>query len=174
MADRTVETTAEEVPEIPEILEKVLLFALDEAKEKMEQGSDVVPFTALVVKENLFIESHPGDSAEECFGYARHTVEGARGAEAYALCYDGYVEIDDGTKDALIAEGGVPGEDEGYAVGYLYSVNDEGEATFEEEPAYIGEAPNFMSGLKEADQYDEDEIDEKYLDDEEDLEGETE
>ena len=137
MADRTVETTAEEVPEIPEILEKVLLFALDEAKEKMEQGSDVVPFTALVVKENLFIESHPGDSAEECFGYARHTVEGARGAEAYALCYDGYVEIDDGTKDALIAEGGVPGEDEGYAVGYLYSVNDEGEATFEEEPAYI-------------------------------------
>ena len=37
MADRTVETTAEEVPEIPEILEKVLLFALDEAKEKMEQ-----------------------------------------------------------------------------------------------------------------------------------------
>ena len=148
MADRTVETTAEEVPEIPEILEKVLLFALDEAKEKMEQGSDVVPFTALVVKENLFIESHPGDSAEECFGYARHTVEGARGAEAYALCYDGYVEIDDGTKDALIAEGGVPGEDEGYAVGYLYSVNDEGEATFEEEPAYIGEAPNYMADLK--------------------------
>ena len=31
-----------------------------------------------------------------------------------------------------------------------------------------------MSGLKEAGQYDEDEIDEKYLDDEEDFEGETE
>ena len=31
-----------------------------------------------------------------------------------------------------------------------------------------------MSGLKEADQYDEDEIDEKYLDDEEDLEEEAE
>ena len=167
MADRTVETTAEEVPEIPEILEKVLLFALDEAKEKMEQGSDVVPFTALVVKENLFIESHPGDSAEECFGYARHTVEGARGAEAYALCYDGYVEIDDGTKDALIAEGGVPGEDEGYAVGYLYSVNDEGEATFEEEPAYIGEAPNYMADLNDASEYDEEDIDGKYLDEDE-------
>ena len=167
MADRTDETTAEEVPEIPEILEKVLLFALDEAKEKMEQGSDVVPFTALVVKENLFIESHPGDSAEECFEYARHTVEGARGAEAYALCYDGYVEIDDGTKDALIAEGGVPGEDEGYAVGYLYSVNDEGEATFEEEPAYIGEAPNYMADLKDASEYDEEDIDGKYLDEDE-------
>ena len=60
------------------------------------------------------------------------------------------------------------------AVGFLYTMSEDGEPAFEEEPAYIGEAPNFMSGLKEADQYDEDEIDEKYLDDEEDLEGETE
>ena len=106
MADREVESSDVEVPEIPEILEKVLLFSLDEAKEKMTQGSDVVPFTALVVKENLFIENHPADSAEECFNLARHTVEHARGAAAYALCYDGYIEIDDGVKDALIAEGG--------------------------------------------------------------------
>ena len=166
MTDRVVESSDVEVPEIPEILEKVLLFTLVEAKEKMTQGADVVPFTALVVKENLFLENHPGESAEECFNFARHTVENARGAEAYALCYDGYVEVDDETKDAIIAEGGIPGEDEGVAVGYLYTMDDEGTPTFESEPAYIGEAPNFMSGLKEADQYDEDEIDEKYLDDE--------
>ncbi|RDB59669.1 hypothetical protein C1878_14870 [Gordonibacter sp. 28C] len=172
MADRVVESSDVEVPEIPEILEKVLLFTLEEAKEKMTQGADVVPFTALVVKENLFLENHPGESAEECFGFARHTVENARGAEAYALCYDGYVEVDDETKDAIIAEGGIPGEDEGVAVGYLYTMNDEGAPTFEPEPAYIGEAPNFMSGLKEADQYDEEEIDEKYLDDE-DVEDEA-
>ena len=77
------------------------------------------------------------------------------------------MEIDDGTKDALIAEGGVPGEDEGYAVGYLYSVNGEGEATFEEEPAYIGEAPNYMADLKDASEYDEEDIDGKYLDEDE-------
>ena len=65
MADRTVENSSEEVPEIPEMLENVLLFALDEAKEKMEEGAELVPFTTLVVKENLFIESHPGDSSEE-------------------------------------------------------------------------------------------------------------
>lgn len=173
MADRTVETTAEEVPEIPEILEKVLLFALDEAKEKMEQGSDVVPFTALVVKENLFIESHPGDSAEECFAFARHTVEGARGAEAYGFCYDGYVETDAGTQDAIIAEGGVPGEDEGYAIGYVYNIIDD-KPVFEADPAYIGAAPNFMAGLKDAEDYADDEIDEKYLDDEFDEEEEAE
>ena len=134
MADREVESSDVEVPEIPEILEKVLLFSLDEAKEKMTQGSDVVPFTALVVKENLFIENHPADSAEECFNLARHTVEHARGAAAYALCYDGYIEIDE-----------------------------EGNVTFEEEPAYVGEAPNFMIALNDADSYSEEDIDEKYL-----------
>ena len=39
-----------------------------------------------------------------------------------AFCYDGYIETDDGVKDALIAEGGVPGADEGYAIAYLYEV----------------------------------------------------
>ena len=165
MVDRVVESGETEVPEIPEILEKVLLFALDEAKEKMSQGADVVPFTTLVVKENLFIESHPGDSAEECFAFARHTVEGARGAEAYGFCYDGYVETDAGTQDAIIAEGGVPGDDEGYAIGYVYNIVDD-KPVFESDPAYIGAAPNFMAKLKDAAEYDEEEIVDKFLEDE--------
>ena len=117
VADRNIENASTEVPEIPDELERVLVFALDEAKEKIEGGEDVIPFTTLVVKENLFIESHPGDSSEECYNLAQHTVEGARGADAYAFCYDGYVETDDGTKDVIIAEGGVPGAEDGYAVG---------------------------------------------------------
>ena len=167
MADRVVEETAEEVPDIPEIVEKVILFALEEGKEKLNQGNDLVPFTSLVVRDNLFIETHPGDEPEQCFAEARHTVEGARGADAYAFCYDGYIEIDDGTKDAIIAEGGLPGEDVAYAVGCLYEADDDGAITFESAPAYIGEAPNFMAGLKEPVAYSDDEIDARYLEDEE-------
>ncbi len=166
MADREVESDLQEIPEIPDILENVLIYALDEGKTKMEQGADVVPFTMLVVKDNLFIETHPGDSAEECFSYARHTVEGARGADAYAFCYDGYVDTDAGVLDALIAEGGMAGEDEGYAICYLYTATEGAEdaaPVFESEPAYVGSAPNFMCNLKEAAVYSEDEIDERYL-----------
>ena len=166
MPDRIIETTPTEVPEIPDILEKVLLFSLDEAKNKMEEGDDVIPFTALVVKENLFLETHPGESAAECFAYARHTVEGARGADAYAFCYDGYIDTDAGQKDAIIAEGGIPGEDEGYAIGYLYTEKGENNYKFEAEPAYIGEAPHFMANLKDASEYNDDDIDVRYLDDE--------
>lgn len=167
MADRIVESSDVQVPDIPDILEKVLLFSLDEAKKKLSQGTEVVPFTALAIKENLFLENHPGDSVEDCFNSARHTVEHARGAEAYALCYDGYIEVDDGIKDSLIAEGGIPGEDSGYAVGYLYEASEDDVLTFEEEPVYIGEAPNFMFALEKAGLYTDDDIEEKYLAEEE-------
>ena len=162
MADRNIENASQEVPEIPEELERVLVFSLDEGKEKLESGQDLIPFTALIVKDNLFLESHPGDNAEECFEAAEKNVRGARGAGAYAFCYDGYIETDDGVKDAVIAEGGEPGGDTGYAVAYLYTVDDEGNFIFEKEPAYVGEAPNFMENLKEPADYTDDDLDEKY------------
>ena len=162
MADRTIENDSTDVPEIPEELERVLVFALDEGKEKLEGGEDLVPFTALIVKDNLFLETHPGENAEECFAAAEANVRGARGAGGYAFCYDGYIETDDGVKDAIIAEGGQPGAEAGYAVAYLYTMDDNGAFTFEAEPAYIGEAPNFMEALKEPLSYAADEIDEKY------------
>lgn len=172
MADRVIENDSQDVPEIPEELERVLVFSLDEAKDKINNGEDLIPFTALIVKDHLFLESHPGDSAEECFEAAEANVRGARGAGAYAFCYDGYIETDDGVKDALIAEGGEPGGDTGYAVAYLYTVDDEGAYQFESEPAYIGEAPNFMEALKEPVDYTDEDIEDKYLDiDEEDVEA---
>lgn len=163
MADRIVEDAVENVPEIPELVERVLLTALDEGKQKMLQAGEVCPFTMLVVKDNLFIETHPGEGPEQCFAAARHTVEGARGGDAYAFCYDGYVETDDGNKDVLIAEGGLPGERIAYAVGYVYEYDADGKPVFEEDAAYIGEAPNFMEKLKEALEYDVSEIDTRYL-----------
>ena len=181
MADREVNMNPEESPEIPEVLESLLLFALDECKDHIlndaaeevtpvgadpEDTREVVldgsvPFTVLAVKDNLFIETHPGDTAEACYASARHTVAGARGATAYVLCYDGYVETDDGNRDCIIAEGGMPGEEEGFAVGYLY--RKVGEVTiFDGDPVFIGPAPNFMAELKEVSAYDDADIDDRY------------
>lgn len=159
MADRVVEEEVIEIPEIDETLENVLLYSLKEAKQKLEAGEEVVPFTALAVKDNLFIETHPGETTDACFNAARHTVQNVRGASAYAFCYDGYVDTDEGTKDVLIAEGGIPGEPSGYAIGFLYEApeDEEGTAKVESEPVYIGPAPNFMAFLVEAELEDEDE-----------------
>lgn len=146
--DRVVEDEVNEVPEIPEVLQHVLLAALNEAKGKLEAGEDVVPFTALAIKDSLFIETHPGNETEECLAYARHTVQNATGADCYALCYDGYIDTDAGMVDAIIAEGGVPGGLEGYAIGYLYEVAEDGDSEglprITSDPFYVGPAPNFM------------------------------
>ena len=55
MADRDVDQTTIEVPQIDETLEAVLIAALNEAKKRLEAGEEVVPFTALAVGETLFI-----------------------------------------------------------------------------------------------------------------------
>lgn len=144
MADRMVDAEHNAPTEdIEDVLKAVIKVVLDEAADKMEAGEDVIPFTGLAVKENLFIETHPGDNAEECFLAARKEVQGARGATAYAFCYDGYIDTEAGMRDALIAEGGLPGEEAGYAFAYLY--DDKG---IEREIIYVGPAPNFMEGLK--------------------------
>ena len=182
--DRTVDST-QEVPEIPDLLERVLIYAVNEGKNRILAGEELVPFTCLAVGDKLFMETHPGETAEDCYALARHTVEGARGAKCYAFCYDGYVDSDPDMLDCVIAEGGEPGSADGYAVGCVYKTssgeqnngnaskgaeaddNDatasKSSATFEEEIIYIGEAPNFMERLKDAVEYTDADIDPCYI-----------
>ena len=95
MADRNVESDELGVPQIDETLEILLLQAIEEAQDRMEAGSEVVPFTALLNGETVTEDTHTG-TTEECFESARKTVEAATGARAYVLCYDGYIDTDSG------------------------------------------------------------------------------
>ena len=97
------------VPQLDETLEVLLLQTIEEAQQRMDDGEDVVPFTALLVGESVFEETHTGTTDELLRSSTQSAIEGAEGARAYAFCYDGYVETDDGDKDAIIAEGGMAG-----------------------------------------------------------------
>lgn len=136
--------------EIPLVLENVLRYCLKDASERMEKGEAVVPFSALAVGETLFMEEHPGDDVQECFASAKRTVADARGAAAYGFCYDGYIEVgaDHSKRDCLIAEGSMAEEPYGHAIGLLYTVGDDGKATFVDEPIYVGNAMNYMVTLE--------------------------
>lgn len=144
MADRLVDSE-HNIPDhdIDDVLKTIIVAVLDEACKKIEAGEELVPFTGLAVKENLFLEKHDYDDVEKCFLSARQEVQGARGATGYAFCYDGYLETEDSQKDAIIAEGGLPGEEQGYAFGYLYDENG-----IDKTIIYVGPAPNFMENLK--------------------------
>ena len=130
-------------------LDKIVLYALEEAREKLEQSGELEPFTIILHGENLHIENHPGEDVEECFNAASEAVERlAHVADAYVIAYDGYINIDDETRDAIIAERGKPGEETAEAFATLYTIDEEGEGSivFEEELYSIGLAPSILQG----------------------------
>ena len=149
MADRVTETNPTEAPEIPDVLESALLFLLKESREMLEAGEAIPARTALVLADTLVEEAADADTVEGCYAKAQHTVQNAAGARAYGFVYDGYIEIDDKTVDAIIAEGGTPGPYPGVALGLVYSIAEDGTISFEDAPTYVGEAPNFMVALRE-------------------------
>lgn len=131
----------EETVEISDSLEKIALYAFDEAQQKLEEAGDFTPFTVLLQGENLYIETQPGDDAPECFESARKTVLAAQDAvESYVFCYDGYVDLDEGEHDAIIAEAADRGQDQAYALCLLYH-RDGDTLVFHESAEYLGETP---------------------------------
>lgn len=146
MADRVVESGQNTAPDMPELLQKLLQYLVREARKKMEEEKGYSPFVGVAVGESLVLEEISGEEPADIYRMAKHTVEGTRGAQGYGFCYDGYIDTDEGQKDAIIAEGGMAGVPEGYAIALLYNVDEKNE-TFEFVPpiSYIGPAPNFMA-----------------------------
>ena len=133
--------------EVDELLNAVLVAALEEAKKKLQAGQDLIPFTALAKGDKLLLETHPAEDVEQCFESAEKLVSSSKDVDAYAFCYDGFVETEEGDQDVIIAEGGLPGAEEGHALGYFYTLpeDEDGNIEIESVPVYIGPAPNFMA-----------------------------
>lgn len=137
-----------DAPEIDEMLQQVLIAALNEAKRVfLGNGGMLVPFTALAKEGKMELAPHAVGEVDDCFDDAQRCVAASEGMEAYAFCYDGYVDTDEGQCDILIAEGGLPGDEEGCAIGYIYHLpeNEGDPIEVEEEPVYVGPAPNFFN-----------------------------
>jgi hypothetical protein len=139
--------------------DKIVLYALDEARIKLEQNGEFEPFTVVLHDDDLFVESHPGEDVSECFNSAKQTLaEMETLADAYVLAYDGYVQSDDGDLDALIVERGLKEADAAEAFALIYELDEQGDGslTFEESIFSLGEAPSlFSSGDFDSEQLEE-------------------
>lgn len=137
----------EETLEMDEVLEQVVAYAVDEAKESLIQTGEFTPFTIVVEGDNMHIESFPGDDPESIRANARDNVRTASTfASHYAFCYDGFIETDGPTLDAIVVECADNEQEEAFAIVCIYQESDEGEGTleFEDELAYVGEAESFF------------------------------
>ena len=140
MADEIYETEEQEVLEMDEVLEKVISYCAEEAKEKLAQVGSFEPFTVIVEGDNMHIESHPGDDPEQIRARARVAVATASSfADYYCFCFDGFVDTDAGELDAIVIEAAARDQEQAFVIVNLYNVNESGEGTlvFEDELAFV-------------------------------------
>ncbi|MDR1713236.1 MAG: hypothetical protein LBR39_03675 [Coriobacteriales bacterium] len=117
--DADIEETMELTDE--KITDRVVFYAFDQAAEMLQEAGGFEPFTIILKGEDLFIEEHPGESVEECYDLARKEVFKMQLiAEAYAFCYDGFVELEDGPSDAIIVERASKGDAQAEVLVVLY------------------------------------------------------
>lgn len=116
---------------------KAMEYAFEEAKQRltsMRQSFD--PFTVTVVDEGLEVNDHPAATPTS----VRESVKMLLAQdmpEGYALCYDGYVETDDGQQDAVIVEVADRGASDAFILALLYGM-EEGDYVFEADYGYAG------------------------------------
>jgi hypothetical protein len=126
-------------------VDQMLLYALEQAAEMLEQGEGFDPFTILLKDDEFFIEEHPGDAIEDCSASAQRTIrQMALVTSDYVFCYDGYVDLDEGQHDAIIAERGHKGSETAEVFAMLYEQHDD-HLHFDDTLYGIGEADNHFA-----------------------------
>ncbi len=163
-----------QVVELNEDLEKVILYAFNEAEEKLSADDGLVPFTIVMSGDNLTIEEHGGENPDEWRASARRALVGdPASVDGYVFVYDGYVELEDaenGSQDAIILEFAEPDDETATVLCRLYSETGEGVFEVEEEIAVVGENDSLYPldyHPAPANPLSEDEVEEDGIDDEE-------
>lgn len=140
MSDEIYETEEQETLEMDEVLEKVINYCAEEAKEMLAQAGRFDPFTVVVEGENMHIENHQGDTPDEIRESAKTAVATASSfATHYCFCFDGYIDTDQGKLDAIIIEAAERDQEEAFVVVSLYRESDGGDGSieFEDGLAYV-------------------------------------
>jgi hypothetical protein len=128
-----------------EIVSRTILYAFDQGIEMLEQSGGFDPFTVVVSDDELYIEEQPGETEEESYASARRTVfQMERLCDAYAFCYDGYVNLEDGESDAIIVEWARKGDGAAQTLVKLYHRHGD-HLHFDEELYQVGEAESLFS-----------------------------
>ncbi len=128
--------------ELNEDDQKILFYALDDAKNKLIKEGAFSPFSIILAGEDLFFDTYSSADVDACFEASAEAVNAiAHIADSYVFCYDGYIDTDDGQKDMLIAEVGRKYEEHGNAFGLIYKSDP---VEFEDVLIALGEVDNLF------------------------------
>ena len=126
--------------QIGENVHAALDHAFTEAQQRlvsMQQSFD--PFTVTVVDEGLEVNDVSSVDSPNAVRESVKMLLAQDMPEGYALCYDGWIDTDDGKLDAVIVEVCERGAENAYILALVYTIED-GAYTFETDYGYAGPA----------------------------------
>ena len=135
--------------QISDNVKQAMEFAFDEAQQRlMSMNQSFDPFTVTVVDSGIEVNDVSALDSPSAVRESVKMLLAQDMPEGYALCYDGFVDTDDGQLDSIVVEVCDRGATDAFILVLLYSIID-GEYTFETDYCYAGPAvPLYPAGTK--------------------------
>lgn len=108
--------------------------AFDDARECLQRDGGMTPFTIICTSDGYVVSDHPGDAVDEIYMSVKALLAQEL-PEAYVFGYDGYVDLDDGRRDAILVEIAKRGDAVAQLLAQPYAVHEDG--TYEFTPTYM-------------------------------------
>ena len=133
--------------DLPQDVLDAVDYSFREAQEYLTSGAGLAPFTVTLVDDGMEVADHSADTADDVYRSVRALLTQDM-PSGYTLCYDGYVETDDGQMDAIVVEAAARGDAMAYTLAMLYTVDD-GAYIFEPDYGYAGKTQQlYPAGTK--------------------------
>lgn len=114
---------------------KAVDLAFQEAQSYLTSGMGLAPFTVSAIDEGLEVDDQSAETPDDVYESVKMLLA-ANMPEGYALAYDGYVDTEDGERDAIVVEVADRGSVSAYVLAMPY-VLDGGEYVFDANYAYV-------------------------------------
>jgi hypothetical protein len=129
-------------------IERAVFIALDEAATKLDEQGEFDPFVIIVQGDELQIEEQSGDDEDMIIEEVKRTIfQMERVADAYIFFFFCFVELDDGTSDAIIAEYARKDGGEAQVLAWLYETHED-HVDFLEPLYSLGNTQSFFSSAQ--------------------------
>lgn len=106
--------------EFTEDMQRAIDFAFDRARSGMESDGGISPFMVACSNGDYVVSEHAASTTDEVYDSATRKLAELE-PESYALAYDGFVETDQRSRDAVLVEAANLGDDSAYLFALPYT-----------------------------------------------------
>ncbi|OUP10484.1 hypothetical protein [Collinsella sp. An2] len=120
----------------PDALELAISHAFWEARDLLNRDGALMPFTVLCTAGGMEVADHPAATSDEVYEAVKNLLARVD-PDAYVLCYDGTLNADGCTTDAVVCEAARRTDAEAHLLALPYTIGDNG-YTFENACVTVG------------------------------------